>query len=401
MRRQIRFVIPAERAGGAVLDFLASRFTYHTRAEWVERMAEGRIAVNGRRADPEQALVAGDALAYDAADIPEPPMDDRITLVYCDEDLAVVNKSGNLTCHPGGRYFNHTLWALLKARHGIESPIFVNRIDRETSGIVLVARTPKAARNLRAQFAGRTVEKRYLALVEGTFPASCWAAGWIVADFTGEVLKKRRFVRVASPEPDATHPIQDAIGLRGRPPAGSDTTVYIGHGGRSSSTPDRARGARPSGSDQTVCIDEGRASSRAADAAPPEPDAQWALTAFRLLEQHGPISLIEACPHTGRLHQIRVALQTLGFPLVGDKMYGADPGIFLRFCKDALTREDLTRMRMKRQALHAAGLRFCHPRTGRTMAFDLPFPEDMQAVIQELDFPGKGKRLVRERTALS
>ena len=356
MRRQIRFVIPAERAGGAVLDFLASRFTYHTRAEWVERMAEGRIAVNGRRADPEQVLVAGDELAYNAADIPEPPMDDRIALVYCDEDLAVVNKSGNLTCHPGGRYFNHTLWALLKARHGIESPVFVNRIDRETSGIVLVARTPKAARNLRAQFAGRTVEKRYLALVEGAFPASCWAAGWIVADFTGEVLKKRRFVLVEAPE------------LKGA---------------------DGSRGRSPSMSDQTVCIDEGRASPRAADAAPPDPDAQWALTAFRLREQHGPVSLIEACPHTGRLHQIRVALQTLGFPLVGDKMYGADPGIFLRFCKDALTREDLTRMRMKRQALHAAGLRFCHPRTGRTMAFDLPFPADMQAVIQELDFPGQ------------
>ena len=318
MRRQIRFLIPVERAGVAVMEFLVCRFTYNMRAEWMERIADGRITVNGRRAEPAQALAVGDELAYDAADIPEPPMDDRIALVHLDEELVVVNKSGNLTCHPGGRYFNHTLWALLKDRHGIDNPIFVNRIDRETSGLVVVARTPQAAKNLRAQFARRTVEKRYLALVEGVFPATCSATGWIVSDFTGEVLKKRRFM------------------------------------------PEEAGAARSN---------------------PPEPDAQWAMTEFRLRATQGPISLIEAFPRTGRLHQIRVALQTIGFPLVGDKMYGVDPGVFLRFCRDELTPDDRVRMRMKRQALHAAGLRFRHPRTGSDMVFDLPLPADMQAVI--------------------
>ncbi len=323
MRRQVRLVIPAARAGAAVLDFLAHRFTYHTREQWLERMAEGRITVNSRPAAPGQELAAGDELAYDAADIPEPPMDDRIQIVHLDDELAVVNKTGNLTCHPGGRYFNHTLWALLKSRHDIENPIFVNRIDRETSGLVVVARTAPAARNLRAQFAGRTVEKRYLALVEGAFPAACAAAGWITADFTGEVLKKRKFV----PEP----------GAAGAPPG-----------------------------------------------TPPAPGAQWAETAFRLRTRHGPVSLVEAWPHTGRLHQIRVALQALGFPLVGDKMYGVDPGFFLRFCGDTLTPDDVARMRLRRQALHAAGLKFQHPGTGRAMAFDLPLPEDMAAVIHAI-----------------
>ena len=328
MRRQIRIVIPAERAGGAVLDFLAERFTYHSRGEWVARMAEGRITVNDGCAAPEQLLAAGDSLAYDAADIPEPPMDDRIALVHCDDALIVVNKPGNLTCHPGGRYFNHTLWALLKTRYGVADPIFVNRIDRETSGLVVVARTPAAARHLRAQFAGRTVEKRYLALVEGAFPAACTAAGWIVADFSGEVLKKRKFLPAA-----------------GRQPAQS-----TGHG------------VVPAGE-------------------PPEPDAQWAVTDFRLCAVHGPVSLVEADLHTGRLHQIRVSLQALGFPLVGDKMYGVDPGFFLRFCQDTLTPEDRSRMRMPRQALHSAGVRFQHPHTGDSLAFDLPLPADMQAVI--------------------
>jgi len=332
-----------------MLDFLAHRFTYHSRVEWQARIAAGRMTVNGRGADAAQLLLAGDELAYDADDIPEPPMDDRIAIVHCDEDMVIVDKSGNLTCHPCGRYFNHTLWALLKTRHGIANPIFVNRIDRETSGLVVVARTPEAAKKLRAQFSGRTVEKRYLALVEGAFPASCSAAGWIVADYTGEVLKKRRFVLVAEG--------------RARPP-------------------DPPLSGNMAANPQFAAAD-GACSAHALPA-----EAQWAMTEFRLRSTHGPVSLIEACPHTGRLHQIRVALQALGFSLVGDKMYGVDPGVFLRFCRDALTPEDFSRMRMKRQALHAAGLRFLHPGSGKSMAFDLPLPDDMQALLGEYGADG-------------
>ena len=348
MHRLIRVTIPAERAGSVVLDFLSTRFTYHSQIEWMGRMADGRITVNGIRATPDQVLAAVDVLAYDASDIPEPPMDNRIALVHVDADLVVVNKSGNLTCHPCGRYFNHTLWALLKTRHGVENPIFVNRIDRETSGLVVVARTPEAAKNLRAQFAGRTVQKRYLALVEGAFPAFCAAAGWIVADYTGEVLKKRKFVRVDVPDADScSRDRWSRAAVIDRGYSGAETAKSI---------------------DTSV----GEA---------PEADAQWAVTDFRLCTALGDLSLIEAFPHTGRLHQIRVTLQTLGFPLVGDKLYGVDPGFFVRFCKDELTGPDRERMRINRQALHAAGLRFQHPSTGRDLAFDLPLPEDMQQVI--------------------
>jgi 23S rRNA pseudouridine955/2504/2580 synthase/23S rRNA pseudouridine1911/1915/1917 synthase len=335
MRREIRFVVPPERAGVVLLEFLATRFTYHTREGWIERMAEGRVTVNARPVAPEQTLLAGDVLAYEASDIPEPPMDDRIDLVHLDDVLAVVNKSGNLTCHPGGRYFNHTLWALLKKRHGVDDPTFVNRIDRETSGLVVVARAPAAALNLRAQFSGRAVEKRYVALVEGAFPPALSAAGWVAVDFSGELLKKRRFVPVQVSE--------RVPGAAIHPPA---------------------------------------------DCPPVTPDAQWAATEFRLLAAHGPVSEIEARPLTGRLHQIRVTLQTLGFPVVGDKMYGLDPSVFLRFCRDACTPEDRIRMRMQRQALHAAGLRFRHPRFGRSLAFALPLPEDMRRAIADCGLSG-------------
>lgn len=334
MRREIRFVIPAARSGGPLIAFLVARFTYHTREGWLARIASGRVTVNEKAATPEQALGTGDVLAYEASDIPEPPMDDRIALLHRDDALAIVNKSGNLTCHPGGRYFNHTLWALLKTRCGIDEPTFINRIDRETSGLVVVSRTPQATKRLRAQFACRTVAKRYLALVEGAFPPTRAASGWIAVDFGADVLKKRRFVPVAISDLD------EAAALTDQPPAG--------------------------------CV-------------PPEPDARWAVTVFRRVSLHGPISLIEAQPHTGRLHQIRATLRELGHPVVGDKLYGVDPTAFLRFCQDTLTDADRARLRMGRQALHAAGLRFRHPQTGHPLAFDLPLPADMQAVLAAAD----------------
>jgi 23S rRNA-/tRNA-specific pseudouridylate synthase len=331
MRREIRFTIPAGRAGGALVDFLTERFTYHTRDGWLERIASDRITINGQKIAPDYRLAAGDEMVYDADDIVEPPVNTRISIVHDDDDFLVINKSGDLPVHPGGRYFNHTLWALLKTRYGVAEPVFVNRIDRETSGLVVVARTPVAAKNLRTQFASRNVEKKYLALVEGTFPETLAASGWITLDIGNEVLKKRKFVAVAT------------------------STAADAFGGLRDTPPDR-------------CV-------------APDDEADWAATAFRLLSVHGPVSLIEARPFTGRLHQIRVTLQALGFPIVGDKMYGVDSGIFVRFCQGALTSDDHARMRMDRQALHAASLRIRHPRFGQKMEFDLPLPDDMAKFI--------------------
>jgi len=93
------------------------------------------------------------------------------------------------------------------------------------------------------------------------------------------------------------------------------------------------------------------------------------------------VSEVEAVLHTGRLHQIRATLHSLGFPVVGDKLYGPDPMMFVRFCTDALTVEDRRRLRMDRQALHALELEFRHPATGQLMQFEAPLPPDMAAVL--------------------
>ena len=316
MKREMVFTVPNTAAGTAAADFLAVRFPYHDRTGWCARIATGHVTVNGDPCVPEQVLQSGDRLAYDPADGPEPPVDFNIGIVLDDDDLLIVNKSGDLPCHPGGRYFNNTLWAWIKKERGLADFTFVNRIDRETSGLVVIAKNSTASENCRKQFSSRKVAKRYHALVEATdFPAELETAGWLVADTASAIRKKRKFVQGGAARPETL-------------------------------------------------------------------DAEWAETKFRLIKQCGDIALIEAEPHTGRLHQIRATLLALGTPIVGDKLYGVDETLFLRFCKGELTDADRARLRMERQALHAAGLSFRHPKFGQPVNLDLDLPDDIQQLIK-------------------
>lgn len=316
MKRRVAFTVPEAVAGVTLVDFLAVRFPYHDRGGWCERIDAGSITVNGQRSASDVPLCQGDRIAHDVSDMPEPPVDFNIGIVADDDDLLIINKSGNLPCHPSGRYFNHTLWAWLKTARGISKPELVNRIDRETSGLVVIAKNAAAAHNCRKQFAARKVEKRYTVLVEAdTFPATVTCGGWLVSDTNSVVRKKRRLL----------------LGV-------------------------------------------------ASDAAP-EAGAEWAETRFRLLEQHRGVALIEAEPHTGRLHQIRATLLTLGYPVVGDKLYGVDETLFLRFCEGALSAADHQALRMDRQALHASGLSFRQPQFGHPVSYTLDLPDDMRQVL--------------------
>ena len=314
MKRRVQIRIPHDLAGKTVLDALSCRFTYHSREQWNGRVDQNRVHVNGSPAMAGTVLATGDLVEYHADDLPEPPVRTEIEVLYDDAEILVVNKPANLPSHPAGRYFNHTLWAILKTRFDIENPTLVNRLDRETSGIILIAKTPDAAKKCRAQFAGRQVRKHYLVLVEGAFPDTLDAGGFLVPDTACLVYKKRKF------------------------------------------------------------------SISAGDETPP-PDGERAETIFRRLRHANGISEVEAIPHTGRMHQIRATLHSLGFPVVGDKLYGPDPNIFLRFCTDSLTGSDRALLRIDRQALHASGLVFTHPRTGNQLDIVSPIPPELDQLL--------------------
>lgn len=112
------------------------------------------------------------------------------------------------------------------------------------------------------------------------------------------------------------------------------------------------------------------------------PDGERAETLFRCLSSRNNFSLVEAVPRTGRLHQIRATLCSLGFPLVGDKLYGPDETLFTRFLSDSLTEADRARLLLPRQALHAASLRF--PFRGEILQAEAPLPADMSRLCGEL-----------------
>lgn len=318
--RRLRFTIPPDQAGRTLLNFLHARFPYFPDAGWLERIDRHRLLINGADTHPDHPLVTGDLIEYLDWDVPEPEVNLTFSIIHREDTFIVIDKPAGLPCHPGGRYLHNSLTMQIQKQLQIEAPILVNRLDRETSGLILVALDRRTAKALQQQFAQREVSKRYLVFVERAFPETLSAEGYIVPDTDSVVRKRRRFIRASEADPTL------------------------------------------------------------ADA----PDADWAVTHFTRRRTNGIISEVEARPTTGRQHQIRATLCGLGFPVVGDKLYGVDPVIFLRFCNGTLTPDDHAHLRLDRQALHAAALRFRHPQSRRTMDLEAPLPADLQALADTL-----------------
>lgn len=312
--RILRCVIRKENAGGPLISFLGARFPYHSPEEWARLAAAGAVRLNGDIPAPDRALAEGDIVQYFLADAPEPEVNTAVTVLYEDRDIVLVDKPGDLPAHPAGRYFKNTLWWLLRERLSVAEPSIINRLDRETSGVTLVAKNARAALACRRQFSERGVIKKYTAITEGAFERAVHARGYIVPAKTSAIRKKRQF-----------EPSTEAGPAPGR-------------------------------------------------------EAEWAETIFTPVKSAGGLSVLEARPHTGRLHQIRATLLFLGCPVVGDKMYGLDELIFLRMIEGRMTPEDPVKMRIARQALHAGELIFRHPADGRHMAVTAPLPPDMRGL---------------------
>jgi len=279
--------------------YLANRFTYLTKDQWQQEILAGKLLLDGVIAsDPAAMLKGGELMAWDGSAIIEPEIDERITILYEDDWFMAVNKTGNLPVHPSGRYFNNTLVVLLEDRYG-RKVYPVHRIDRETSGVILLAFDGKSAGALSESLS--KASKEYLALVHGNFPDE-----EMIVDL----------------------------------PLGRDNESAV----------TKKRKARTDGTEK-------------------------ALTRFRKVLTAGDISLVRCFPETGRLHQIRAHLQSAGFPIVGDKLYGRDETAFLQFIKQGFSPELKEKLILPRCALHAARLVFLHPQTQKVMILRAPLPK--------------------------
>ena len=266
------------------------------------------MRLHGGSAFPCSATVHLPPLRAMAEDIP-------LDIVYEDEDIAVVNKPAGMMVHAGagatedqrnrGTLVNALLhhFGQLSSVGGELRPGIVHRLDKATSGLIVVAKNDESHRRLAAQFARRQVKKKYVALVQG----------W---------LKRERGTISSSISRDQVR--------------------------RTRMTTRRAGGR----------------------------EAITHYTVRRKLDSpYGKFSLLEVQIDTGRTHQIRVHLSSLGHPVVGDTLYGA---------RRELSSKTGRSLSLPRNFLQAAALQFQHPRTGGPLSFSIPLPADLDDFLQKL-----------------
>jgi len=296
------------------------RLPGESRARLQGLIASGHVLLDGRRVRASLRLRAGqraEVVIPDPVAAEPKPEEIPLAIVHEDARLLVLDKPAGLVVHPGAGAASGTLVnALLhhvkdlSGVGGVLRPGIVHRLDRGTSGLLLVAKDDAAHRALARQFAGRTVEKDYLALVLG-----------VPARSQGAIDR-----------PIGRHPVE-----RQR--------MAVRVGGRE------------------------------------------ARSSYRLVEAFDGAALLEVRIHTGRTHQVRVHLASLGHPVAGDATYGGRRAAPARRPE---AREALASL--ERPALHAAHLAFDHPDDGRRVAFSSPLPADIEAVLAALrKLPADGR----------
>ncbi len=290
----------------------------YSRSQVARMIKAGLVTVNGAAARASSGVRTGDRIEvapppasaelheidYKSGDSPE------IDVIFADDEIVVVNKPAGMTVHPAPGHPDGTLVdgllkrfpeiATMAEPDGVLRPGIVHRLDKDTSGVMVVARTPFARTALSRQFKERSVRKIYLAIVKG-----------IVARD-----------RVTIERPVGRHPVErKKMSVRSHMPRDATSRVTV------------LRRFEPA------------------------PDDGLEMGA----------SLVRVKPETGRMHQIRVHLASIGHPCLGDRVYGgAHP--------DALSLFD-------RQALHAIALSIAHPRTGAPLKFLAPLPADFVAFL--------------------
>jgi 23S rRNA pseudouridine1911/1915/1917 synthase len=282
--------------------WLARQHPALSRVRWQELIKQSCVLVNGAARKPNHGLAPGDHITAEippAVEVGLIPEDIALDILHEDADIMVINKPAGLVVHPAPGHAAGTLvHALLHHCHdlagigGEKRPGIVHRLDRDTSGVMVIAKNERAMRSLTAQFKERSTRKDYIAVVWGT------------------------------PSP-ANGKIETTIG---RDPVHRQKMSVRSTRGRS------------------------------------------AITHYRTLKTHEPLSLLAIRIETGRTHQIRVHLAHIKHPVVGDAAYGRKRPPPLPYA-------------VTRQLLHAWKLSLRHPASGEVLTFEAPWPADITALI--------------------
>jgi 23S rRNA pseudouridine1911/1915/1917 synthase len=315
--------VPPESAGMRLDRFLSLelRATSRTRAKTIIEVSA--YTEDGRKMRPSDRLRAEQRVVLWRPALDESPPPSDVLTLYEDEQLLVVDKPPLMTVHPTARHHRHTLIKSLEAARPGEYLSLIHRLDRETSGVVLLGKSQEADRRFKMQ------------------------------------LEERSIASAKAAEVGAAVGIADKIYLaitKGVPPEGAV--------------------------DLPLTDDPSPLRVKMAIATPGTGLA--ARTGVSVLAELGGYALVRLELFTGRQHQIRVHLAHLGAPLVGDKLYGPDEMLLSRGADNELTDEDLRILELPRHALHAYQHRVTHCFTGEELTFTAPFPADLLEFWQGL-----------------
>ena len=168
---KLSFQYVRQEAPETLMAFLTRRFRYHTPEEWEALVEKGFLLVDGRRVSPRHVLQTREKIVYERPPFQEPEVDSTFSIVFEDGHLLAVSKSGNIPTSPSGKYWDNCLVHVLKKELGLRALHAVHRLDRETSGLNLFAKTREAAARLGGDFQQGRVAKRYSSILRGHLPA--------------------------------------------------------------------------------------------------------------------------------------------------------------------------------------------------------------------------------------
>jgi 23S rRNA pseudouridine1911/1915/1917 synthase len=332
--------VSAEAKGQRLDQFIAQFLT--AQGEGVSRsrvqllMEQGDVLVNGLREKASFKLRGGERIDITGEPHPAPlkatPEEIPLDVIYEDADLAVVNKPAGMMVHAGsgqnedarsrGTLVNALLFRFkaLSATGGDLRPGIVHRLDKDTSGLIVVAKNDRTHAALAELFSSHQIKKTYIALVQGTVER---AKGTINASVGRDPLRRTRMT--AKPQQNARTAVSHYEVIR------------------------------------------------------------------RLTNRFGKFTLVKVRIETGRTHQIRVHMASIGHPVVGDTLYGGAGQLTDQVASQAATskaarrKAEPERLRLGRNFLHAARLEFTHPRTDKLLQLEAPLPAELEAFLSRLE----------------